>query len=84
MQSLFTMLASKQYTLLDMEANAFIPYFITKLGDPKDPIRKGFRQIIKLMVQVYAPAKVFNFLIVGLVSKNSRQRAGKNFLKIFY
>ena len=45
-----------------------------KLGDPKDPIRKGFREIIKLIVNVYAPVKVFNFLIQGLVSKNARQR----------
>ena len=45
-----------------------------KLGDPKDPIRKGFRQIIKQIIGIYAPVKVFNFLIQGLVSKNARQR----------
>ena len=75
MQSLFNMLANKSYHLLEYEAAAFVPYFITKLGDPKDPIRKGFRIIIKQISQVYAPVKIFNFLVQGLVSKNSRQRA---------
>lgn len=76
MQSLFQMLATvKNYNLVDYEANAFLPYFIVKLGDPKDPIRKGFRTIIKQIAQIYAPVKIFNFLVQGLVSKNSRQRA---------
>jgi cytoskeleton-associated protein 5 len=75
MQALFNMLANKSYHLLEYEASAFVPYFITKLGDPKDPIRKGFRIIIKQISQVYAPVKIFNFLVQGLVSKNSRQRA---------
>jgi cytoskeleton-associated protein 5 len=34
MQALFTMLASKQYLLIDFEANAFMPYFITKVCFP--------------------------------------------------
>jgi cytoskeleton-associated protein 5 len=75
MQALFNMLANKSHHLLDYEATAFVPYFINKLGDPKDPIRKGFRTIIKQISQVYAPVKIFNFLVQGLVSKNSRQRA---------
>jgi cytoskeleton-associated protein 5 len=80
MQALFNMLATvKSYHLLDYEANAFIPYFITRLGDPKDQMRKGFRQIVKQIAQVYAPVKVFNYLIQGLASKNARQRAGKLF-----
>jgi cytoskeleton-associated protein 5 len=75
MQSLFNMLLNvKNYHLIDYEAAAFIPYFIQKLGDPKDPIRKGFRQIIKQISQVYSPVKVFNNLIQALVSKNSRLR----------
>jgi cytoskeleton-associated protein 5 len=76
MQALFGMLANvRNYHMIDYEAGAFIPYFIGKLGDPKDPIRKGFRQIIKQISQCYAPVKVFNYLIQGLTSKNSRQRA---------
>ena len=76
MQALFSMLLNvKSYHLLDYEANAFIPYFIGKLGDPKDPIRKGFRQIIKQIAQVYAPVKIFNYLVQGLTSKNAHQRA---------
>ena len=75
MQALFTMLASRGYHLLDYEATAFVPYFISRLGDPKDPIRKGFRSIVKQIAQVYAPVKIFNFLLGGLTSKNARQRA---------
>lgn len=75
MQTLFTMLAKRTYMLSDSEAQAFIPYFIVRLGDPKDPIRKGFRTIVKQISQVYAPVKVFNQLVAGLTSKNSRQRA---------
>ncbi|RNA27578.1 cytoskeleton-associated 5 isoform X1 [Brachionus plicatilis] len=76
MSSLFNMLLHvKNYHLVDYEANSFIPYFIGKLGDPKDPIRKGFRSIIKQIALVYSPVKVFNFLLQGLVSKNARQRA---------
>jgi cytoskeleton-associated protein 5 len=75
MLALFNMLSSRNYHLTDYEANSFVPYFIGKLGDPKDTIRKGFRQIIKQIAQVYAPVKVYTFLIQGLVSKNARQRA---------
>jgi cytoskeleton-associated protein 5 len=78
MKALFSMLYQvKNYHLHEFEAGAFIPYFIVKLGDPKDPIRKGFREIIKQIAQVYSPVKIFNFLVQGLVSKNSRQRAGE-------
>jgi hypothetical protein len=75
MLALFNMLSARNYHLTDYEANSFVPYFIGKLGDPKDTIRKGFRQIIKQIAQSYAPVKVYNFLIQGLVSKNARQRA---------
>jgi cytoskeleton-associated protein 5 len=60
------MLASRNHQLVDFDASAFIPYFIQKLGDPKDPIRKGFKQIVKQISPVYPPAKVFNYLISGL------------------
>ena len=63
MLTLFTMLSVRNHHLTDYEANSFVPYFIGKLGDPKDTIRKGFRQIIKQISQVYAPVKVYNFLI---------------------
>lgn len=72
--SLFNMLIEKKVHLTDFEANGFIPYFIGKLGDRQDSIRKGFRQIAKLISQCYSPVKLFNFLIQGLASKNSRQR----------
>ena len=60
MQVLFNMLASRNHQLIDFDASAFIPYFIQKLGDPKDQIQKGFKKIFKQISQVYPPAKVFN------------------------
>ena len=76
MQALFHMLATvRAYHLSEYEAYAFVPYFIGKLGDRQDSIRKGFRLIIKQIQQVYAPVKIFNFLLQALASKNARQRA---------
>lgn len=72
--ALFDMLIEKKYHMSDFEANGYIPYFIGKLGDRQDSIRKGFRQVIKSIAQCHPPVKVFNFLLQGLASKNSRQR----------
>lgn len=74
---LFNTLLEQKCTMSDFEANGFIPYFIGKLGDKQDAIRKGCRGLMKLIAQCYPPAKVFNFLVQGLSSKNSRQRTGK-------
>lgn len=71
---MFSMIVERKVHLSDYEANGFIPYFIGKLGDRQDAIRKGFRSIVKLISQCYPPAKLFNFLIQGLQSKNARQR----------
>jgi cytoskeleton-associated protein 5 len=76
MQALFGMLATQRaYHLSDYEASAFVPYLIGKFGDPKEPIRRGFRSICKQIGQCYAPVKIFNYLVAALTSKNSRLRA---------
>ena len=77
--ALFSMLIEKRIHMSDFEATGFIPYFIGKLGDKQDCIRKGCRQLMKKIAQLRCSTEVFNFLIQGLSSKNSRQRTGRNF-----
>ncbi|XP_074659801.1 cytoskeleton-associated protein 5-like [Tubulanus polymorphus] len=75
LQSLFAMLAEKDYHLTEYEATSFIPYLVNKVGDPKDIIRRDVRSIFKLIYKVYPASKTFNYLIDGLKSKNNRQRS---------
>ncbi len=77
MSDLFNMLDTlKNYQLADYEAKVLVPVLIAKIcGDRQDSIRKGFRQVIKQIQQIYSPVKVFDFLVQGLASNNSVQRA---------
>ncbi|XP_070564717.1 cytoskeleton-associated protein 5-like isoform X2 [Ptychodera flava] len=71
---LFTMLAEEKFNLSELEANAFIPYFVTKFGDAKEAVRREVRGIIKMITKVYPASKMFTFVMNGVQSKNSRQR----------
>ena len=62
------------YNLHDIEANSFLPYLVTKVGDPKDQIRASCKTIIKLVCKIYPASKLFNFLMVGISTKNAKQR----------
>uniref|UniRef100_UPI00398EDFBA cytoskeleton-associated protein 5 isoform X2 n=1 Tax=Pristiophorus japonicus TaxID=55135 RepID=UPI00398EDFBA len=70
----FTVLSKEDYHLTDNEASSFIPYLINKVGEPKDLIRKDVRSILNTMCKVYPASKMFNFIMDGLKSKNSKQR----------
>ncbi|GCB74029.1 hypothetical protein scyTo_0003113 [Scyliorhinus torazame] len=72
---IFTVLSKEDYHLTDNEASSFIPYLINKVGEPKDLIRKDVRSIMNMMCKVYPASKMFNFIMEGLKSKNSKQRA---------
>ncbi|XP_078077167.1 cytoskeleton-associated protein 5 [Mustelus asterias] len=72
---IFTVLSKEDYHLTDNEASSFIPYLINKVGEPKDLIRKDVRCILNMMCKVYPASKMFNFIMEGLKSKNSKQRA---------
>ncbi|XP_030845166.1 cytoskeleton-associated protein 5-A isoform X3 [Strongylocentrotus purpuratus] len=74
LRSVFTMLSSIDYSLLDQEANSFIPYLILKIGDPKENVRKDVKAVIKLLTKIYPASKMFGFLMDGIKSKNARQR----------
>ncbi|GIY80106.1 hypothetical protein CDAR_186242 [Caerostris darwini] len=75
LQVLFQALISINYHMLEPEAASFVPYLILKIGDPKDTVRKGVREIIKSISRVYPYSKMFSYIMQGLTSKNARQRA---------
>ncbi|XP_029636093.1 cytoskeleton-associated protein 5 isoform X2 [Octopus sinensis] len=74
-QNVFDLLAEEDYHLNDIEAVSFIPYLIQKVGDPKDNVRQNVRGILKSVCKVYPGSKLFPYIIDGLRSKNSKQRA---------
>ncbi|XP_055925543.1 cytoskeleton-associated protein 5-like isoform X1 [Argiope bruennichi] len=75
LQVLFQALMGINYHMLDLEAASFVPYLILKIGDPKDAVRKGVREIIKSISRIYPYSKMFSYIMQGLPSKNARQRA---------
>ncbi|XP_063800617.1 cytoskeleton-associated protein 5 isoform X2 [Pseudophryne corroboree] len=72
---LFNMLSQDEYHMTELEATSFIPYLLLKVGEPKDLVRKDVRAILTKMCQVYPASKMFNFVMEGIKSKNSKQRA---------
>ncbi|XP_068116838.1 cytoskeleton-associated protein 5 isoform X2 [Hyperolius riggenbachi] len=72
---LFAMLSQEEYHLTELEATSFIPYLLLKVGESKDVVRKDVRAILNKMCQVYPASKMFNFVMEGIKSKNSKQRA---------
>ncbi|KAM4617287.1 cytoskeleton-associated protein 5 isoform 1-T3 [Discoglossus pictus] len=72
---LFTMLSQEEYHMTELEATSFIPYLLLKVGEPKDGVRKDVRAILSKMCQIYPASKMFNFVMEGIKSKNSKQRA---------
>ena len=51
-------------------------YLYQKVGDPKDAIRKMIRNLFKLLTKIYPASKLFNYVMEGLPSKNSKTRMG--------
>lgn len=70
----FQTLRDTRYTLTDNEGSSFIPHLLTKIGDPKDAVRNGVRQILRQICLVYPFSKVFIYVMDALKSKNARQR----------
>merc|ERR550532_2915003 len=62
------------YSLHEIEATSFIPYLVIKIGDPKDQIRASCKAILKLICKIYPASKLFGFLMVGISTKNAKQR----------
>lgn len=70
----FQRLVEEAYVLTDIEGTSFIPHLLTKIGDPKDTVRNGVRQLLRQICLVYPFSKVFAYLMDALKSKNARQR----------
>lgn len=70
----FQMLVENLYVLTDNEGSAFIPHLLTKIGDPKDAVRNGVRNLLRQICLVFPFSKVFIYLMDALKSKNARQR----------
>ena len=45
-----------------------------KVGDPKDNVRKDIRSLFKQICKVYPASKMFNQIIEGLKSKNTKTK----------
>lgn len=74
LKTLFEKLTSIDYRMTEYEAGAFIPHLLTKIGEPKENIRKDIHTICHQITRVYPASKMFNHLMQGLVTKNSRQK----------
>ncbi|KAJ7391009.1 hypothetical protein OS493_021029 [Desmophyllum pertusum] len=74
MDAIFVMLVQTDYQMLEFEAASFIPYLVQKVGDPKDVLRKKIRNLFKLLTKIYPASKLFNYVMEGLTSKNSKTR----------
>ncbi|CAG0924320.1 unnamed protein product, partial [Notodromas monacha] len=73
--AIFDELAIEGYSMHDLEISCFVPYLIAKVGDPKEPVRNSAKKIIEKIPTMYSAVRLFPFLMEGLKSKNSRQRA---------
>ena len=51
------------------------------MGDPKDAVRKMIRNLFKLLTKIYPASKLFNYVMEGITSKNSKTRMGR-FLRL--
>lgn len=67
-------LSDDGYRLNDMEGSILLPAIIEKSGQNQDYLRAAYSSIIVLVASVYNPAKVIDYIILGLGTKNSRTK----------
>ncbi|CAG7849449.1 Spindle pole body component alp14 AltName: Full=Altered polarity protein 14 [Serendipita indica DSM 11827] len=71
------LLAASDYRLTDAEAACFLPTFVHKLGDAREPVRVRVQQIIQKLPKIYSYSRIFQTLLEhGLRSKNAKTRQG--------
>ncbi|KAI9105402.1 hypothetical protein DFS34DRAFT_7380 [Phlyctochytrium arcticum] len=71
---LFSLMDEEGYHLSEYEASCFLPFFVQKLGDPKETMRIKMRSILKRLTRIYPASKLFSYCLKGLESKNARTR----------
>ncbi|CAO3595984.1 unnamed protein product [Absidia cylindrospora] len=75
-QHLISLLDSQGAILSEYEAISFIPFLISKIGDPKEIIRVKIRSILNSACTIYPPSKMVNILLDSAAnSKNPKARA---------
>ncbi|KAF0689123.1 Aste57867_19395 [Aphanomyces stellatus] len=73
---LFQLLVDNDWELDDVEAAIFLPYLCQESGQQKPRFRMRFRDVMRLVVQVYPPVKLMPFLLECITnSKNSKSRS---------
>lgn len=75
LSQVFRLLSEAGYQMPDVEANAFIPFLMMKIGDPKENVKTSVHNILRQVTLVHSPHRVFTFIMEGIKSKNARQRA---------
>ncbi|OAF69892.1 Cytoskeleton-associated protein 5 [Intoshia linei] len=60
--------------ITDSDASNLIPGLLIKIGDSKESIKKKVRSILEDVCQLYPYAKLFNFVLEAVNTRNSRQR----------
>ncbi|RTG83913.1 cytoskeleton-associated protein 5, partial [Schistosoma bovis] len=71
---LFVFMSESGANLSEHEGGSFLPYLVMKVGEPKDIIRQNIRGILKLVVNLYPPSRLFTFLTNGTKAKTSKTR----------
>ena len=74
LRQILEVLSEKDMTISDSEANSIIPFIVHRLGNPNETLRKEIRSIIQLFTHIYTTSKIYMFISVGLISRNSKQK----------
>jgi cytoskeleton-associated protein 5 len=73
-EKIITALSDEGYALNDIEASLFLPILCDKSGHNNTVFRTMIRSIIHSSTKIYNPSKVFNIVLQGLSSKNTRSK----------
>ncbi|TPX49741.1 hypothetical protein SeLEV6574_g01287 [Synchytrium endobioticum] len=74
LEHLVALLDEHGYYLTEYEAAIFLPFFINKVGDPKEAMRQRIRNVMRQLCRIYPASKMFTYVLKGLDSKNVRVR----------
>lgn len=71
----FQLLIDNNYQMAENEGSSFIPHILTKIGDTKDAVRNGVKQVLRDICIMHPFNKVFGYIMEASKSKSARQRA---------
>lgn len=76
LESLFSMLDSRDYRMDEGEAAILIPFLVEKSGNPKPRFRESIRSLMKKVCNVYPTSKFAQYVVEGLSphQKNNRTK----------